>query len=106
MVLLPNSIQNNTFYRLDFREYLRNTLKSCFDAAVGCNHNALHNIDDEIMFKLINLLLKETLIIELLEKEKKVLCIDTYQKELLILAIVFDDIVAIKKFNAGIQVRK
>merc|ERR1719479_97094 len=89
---------------LDQREYLRNTLKSCFDVAVGCNHNASYSIDDEIILKLINLLLKENLIIELLEKENKVLCIDTYKKELLILAIVFDDLVAIKKFNAGTQV--
>ena len=103
--MLPNSIQLNTFYRLYFREYLRNTLKSCFDVAVGCNHYASYSIDDEIILKLINLLLKENLIIELLEKEKNVLCIDTYKKELLILAIVFDDFVAIKKFNAGTQVR-
>ena len=103
--MLPNSIQINTFYCLYFREYLRNTLKSCFDVAVGCNHNALYSMDDEIILKLINLLLKETRIIDLLEKEKKVLCIDTYKKELLILAIVFDDFVAIKKFNAGTQVR-
>ena len=82
-------------------------LKKCLSSVSANEENSSRNISDaDIITELLDILIKDDVNTKISESDKTRYCIDSYQKELLFLAILADKYNNKKVYRIGTEVSK
>ena len=90
---------HQNFYKFTCREELKTIFKKCLVHLRSIEESSGNICESDMIAELIGTIFKEKVAIVLSESDKKRLCIDNYEKELLSLAILSDNCKAKREFK-------